>query len=311
MDSMNNRTQVLRMQKAATAMLFMTAIAALVVLFLTLCLVRRLKDPIRSWIPLYKIAFGLYIINLWSYSIVWLLDSIPSDKIAILEAGSHLASISDLFGHFTDILSLLALLELSYCIKLLHFGEIFVASKILRIGSLVFTIVLGIFYVVFFGLCEWDLVKFYSQAFPDNSSGILSPEQYNVLDLTGCVIMYLLSLFVLVRSTDVMVRLWGQKEKKAAMYLVVCCVLLSLRRMYLVIVTATHLAFLYTNGSELIASILNIVSVVFAAWPLFILFAILFRLGYEKKYGLYKTVDENLEDQILAQQALWDHAPSP
>lgn len=47
---------------AAAALLLLTAVPALVIFLCSLCLARRRKDPARSWLALYKAAFGFFVL---------------------------------------------------------------------------------------------------------------------------------------------------------------------------------------------------------------------------------------------------------
>lgn len=125
-------------------------------------------------------------------------------------ASFQLSSISGLTGSLTDVLVLLALLKLAFCIKLLHAGEALTVDQALRIVSLVFATILGIFHVVHFGLREWESTSYGAALLPV----LISSQGRDLLSFIESALEYVLLLLVLFLPTDIIIRLWARSSQK-------------------------------------------------------------------------------------------------
>ncbi|RCI10712.1 hypothetical protein L249_5159, partial [Ophiocordyceps polyrhachis-furcata BCC 54312] len=319
MDNGRYRGYVRGTQIASTVLRFATVAACSVVFVFALCKVHRRQDPTRSWVTLYKVAFGLFVVGFWLSSIARLISRLYGDHIAVIDdpydlpasfiAISHLVSVGSFFGSIADILVLLALVKLASGIRSLYSGEALAENRVIRIGSLIFAAILGILWVIHFGIQEWDTADgpWYPRA-----PSLISPQYRDLIGLIGSVLEYLFTLLVLVWAVHVIIRSRTRSTpdvKKAAIYLAVCCALMSLRVTWLICDSAFDFSLV---SQKAVFTFLTILYIVFAIWPLAVLFIVLFRLGCRKKLGLEKPVSsatypDHPVERDTAHGQPWEH----
>ncbi|PHH81381.1 hypothetical protein CDD82_908 [Ophiocordyceps australis] len=300
---------------AAGALVLVTAVAAAVVFLCSLCLVRRRKDPARSWLVYYKIAFGLFVFAIVLYFFHYLLvvlfdqlyhsdenkDRITTVVLNLRRAGAETGIVGALATDLVVIFALLALLGLGVGINTVYNnGQKLSLDRWLQLAGLAVAVLLGSLDLAVFALREKEFSGAYTDQ--DHISGDLETlnTDYKWAGGTKAITIAILSiqfacaLAVSVNSIVVAVQTRLEPRIKTAVrHLLVCCVLLLLRTSYDLGYFLKYVPLHDKHRGDSKSSESNVcfavVDIVLSFWPTYILFVVLFALGTKQQHGIWAT----------------------
>ncbi|POR34872.1 Uncharacterized protein TPAR_04932 [Tolypocladium paradoxum] len=297
---------------ATAGLLLLTAVPTLVIFLCSLCLARRRKDPARSWLALYKAAFGCFVLSIvlffFDYALAILHTQLYDAAIKanassvlsnILRAQVETGILGSLFDDFAVIFALVALLSLGVGAGLVHAGKESAVDKVLLFGGYGLAALLSILNIVAFALSERQYTITFGNSGQADGSSVTSTA-WSLLRATRnvtfamLVIRLVFNVAVLVKSILVAVQTKSEpRATTATRYLLVCCTLLLLRTSYNVGYYARYVPLGDPQSSRAQHSqpgaYFAIVDVVLNFWPMFIVFVVLFALGVKKQRGLWAS----------------------
>ncbi|KAM4062800.1 hypothetical protein HRG_007618 [Hirsutella rhossiliensis] len=300
---------------AAGALLLLTAAAAAIGFLCTLCMARRRKDAARSWLALYKLAFGFFILAVLLSFFSHLLAVVYTELYDAAFRARATSAVSDLFRahlqtgivgsllyEFAFIFVLLALIGLAAGIRIVHGGAESTLERLMRAGFYVTALLLSILNIVGFALSERHFIMTYSNRdllkdgvhVPRTARQALRATR--VVTLIMLVVQLVATLVLLARSVLVAVQTRSElKVKTATRYLLVCCTLLLLKVSYDIAYYAKYVPFGDANSimsdadSSRPGPHFAIIDIVLSCWPLFVLLVLLLVLATKKQHGLWST----------------------
>lgn len=188
---MYDKTQAIYI--AVAFLVLLTGVAAAVVLWCALRLVRRKGDAARSWLAVYKVLFALFVLTLALSFSGYLLEAIfrvhrddfdiPVGLRRILNVQEHLSSISIFFQELAVYLASVAILGLTTGIRVIHANRELPVDRILRQASYGIAVPFGAIDAVILGLNE-------SRSWNDGAGTTVW-----VLTLTIVAIQFLFAIF--------------------------------------------------------------------------------------------------------------------
>ncbi|PNY23583.1 Uncharacterized protein TCAP_06468 [Tolypocladium capitatum] len=313
---------------AAAALLLLTAVLSIIIFLCSLCLARRRKDPTRSWLALYKVAFGCFVLSTILIFFNYLLTAwytqlngaapVRANASSVvsntLSAQVETGIVGPLFDEFAVTFALVALLGLAVAVSLAQAGKDSAVDRILLLGGYGLAAVLGILSVVAFALSEREYTI--ARGNPElRADADLASTAWDLLRYSRNVTFFMLAIrlvfniAVLVKSILVAVKTKSEpRVTTATRYLLVCCALLLLKTSYDVGYFARYVPLGDPQSAPAQPGACDaILDVVLNVWPMFIAFVILFALGVKKQQGGLWATEQPIVVVHLAGEGMLPH----
>ncbi|KAF5006293.1 hypothetical protein FDECE_7324 [Fusarium decemcellulare] len=320
-----------RYMVAFAAMIIIGAwIPTVILFFCSLCLARRRKDPARTAFTYLKLAllvfagFCFFQICSAALSLAYTrtiyhenVDSIYVDNDVLIDISKAMRAtwtVATLLDMITDILVMIILLRVSTGIVIAQSGDAGLIGKILRFASYGLAVFLGALAVAAFALRVQFIVLFYDNNLYTSASSADKYEKGRQVAFVFYVFVFLISLAIVARSIMVKVQPKAEKTLSTCSNILIAASVIWLLR------TTFDMASLaaWTNLSDVLDDPeykvwYDIVTVIFAIYPQFIVLCLILAIGRMKKDGLWSTQQPFMQTQGN-QQTAWGYsynAPQP
>ncbi|PWI64259.1 hypothetical protein PCL_11333 [Purpureocillium lilacinum] len=298
---------------AATTLLILTAIPTVVTFLCSLCLAHRRRDPARTWLSHYKIAYAFFCLDIvlifFNYLLAVLyreLDSLDqASAFNIRRAQTQTSILGSFFDEFSIIGILLTLLSLGKAVNLVHTGKVSSVDRFIQWGAYSVAGALAILNTVSFALSE--------KQYADDGHRFDPTALKYLRQITFAMLAIQMTLNVSILAKSIAVTAPTRAVAgvtTATRYLIICCVLMLFKTCYDVGYYAEYVPLDDTvSARKSPGAYFAILDVIFNFWPAFTTFIILFVLSTKKQDGVWTTekVTHPSAHEMPAQPTRWGY----